>query len=158
MYSFDKKSRIFLKSSEDVTYATTSGRYHHNSSGFDDTNLDSDCIDQASQSHTYVVPESKRRLSYGSSYRHPDHITHLFDNTPKIKTHASRDRRESEEFYKSALERAGLTTVKTRRIIRKTTTITRGHREKVGLLEECIPSCYYNVFALNNLHILFLIL
>lgn len=49
----------------------------------------------------------------------------------KTKTQMARAFQESQELYKSADSKAGLQTVKTRRVLKKTTTITRGENEKV---------------------------
>lgn len=51
----------------------------------------------------------------------------------KTKTQMAREFQESQELYKSADSKAGLQTVKTRRVLKKTTTITRGENEKVGV-------------------------
>lgn len=50
----------------------------------------------------------------------------------KTKTQMARAFQESQELYKSADQKAGLQTVKTRRVLKKTTTITRGENEKVS--------------------------
>lgn len=49
----------------------------------------------------------------------------------KTKTQMARAFQESQELYKSADQKAGLQTVKTRRVLKKTTTITRGENEKL---------------------------
>lgn len=51
----------------------------------------------------------------------------------KTKTQMARAFQESQELYKSADSKAGLQTVKTRRVLKKTTTITRGENEKVSI-------------------------
>lgn len=50
----------------------------------------------------------------------------------KTKTQMARAFQESQELYKSADSKAGLQTVKTRRVLKKTTTITKGENEKVS--------------------------
>lgn len=50
----------------------------------------------------------------------------------KTKTQMARAFQESQELYKTADSKAGLQTVKTRRVLKKTTTITRGENEKVA--------------------------
>lgn len=52
----------------------------------------------------------------------------------KTKTQMARAFEEQQELYKSADSKAGLNTVKTRRVLKKTTTITRGENEKVRLV------------------------
>lgn len=49
----------------------------------------------------------------------------------KTKTQMARAFQESQELFKSADSKAGLQTVKTRRVLKKTTTITKGENEKV---------------------------
>ena len=51
----------------------------------------------------------------------------------KTKTQMARAFQESQELYKSADSKAGLQTVKTRRVLKKTTTITKGENEKVSI-------------------------
>lgn len=50
----------------------------------------------------------------------------------KTKTQMARAFQEQQEIYKSADSKAGLQTVKTKRVLKKTTTITRGENEKVS--------------------------
>lgn len=53
----------------------------------------------------------------------------------KTKTQMARAFQETQEMYKSADSKAGLNTIKTHRVVKKTTTITRGENEKVLLRE-----------------------
>lgn len=58
----------------------------------------------------------------------------------KTKSQMARAFQESQELYKSADSKNGLQTVKTRRVLKKTTTITRGENEKVSC---CCYKCVY---------------
>lgn len=67
----------------------------------------------------------------------------------KTKTQMARAFEESQELYKTAHEKAGLQTVKTRRVLKKTTTITRGENEKVSpspMASCCCCCCFFHLF------------
>lgn len=77
----------------------------------------------------------------------------------KTKTNSqfAREQMESQELYKSADVKAGVDTVVTRRVLKKTTTITHGENEKVGLLHiSTLFSFLYLIFHsfrhMYNLH------
>lgn len=66
----------------------------------------------------------------------------------KTKTQMARAFQETQELYKSADSKAGLQTVKTHRVLKKTTTITRGENEKVRLW-------YITIITTRDYHYLF---
>jgi len=67
----------------------------------------------------------------------------------KTKSQMARAFQESQELYKTADSKAGLQTIKTKRILKKTTTITRGENEKVSHLFQFYKSlnpCIFSTF------------
>lgn len=71
----------------------------------------------------------------------------------KTKTQMARAFQESQELFKSADSKAGLQTVKTRRVLKKTTTITKGENEKVG----CWLGEFFFVFLFENFSLFFIL-
>lgn len=143
MYQFERNSRVYMKG-EDSTSPTrktndSSSRpssrsplqplnkssSHHRSSQQIHTN-GKDTNGTTHHSQTKSLKDTQQRAI----------SSELGDLTApgetKTKTQMARAFQESQELYKSADSKAGLQTVKTRRVLKKTTTITRGENEKVS--------------------------
>lgn len=153
MYQFERNSRVYMKGEGDSSSPTrksttlTSSRpasrsplqelnknsSHHLSSQAIHTN-GKDCNGATHHSQTKTLKDTQQRAT----------SSELGDLTApgetKTKTQMARAFQESQELYKSADSKAGLQTVKTRRVLKKTTTITRGENEKVR-------SCVISVFT-----------
>lgn len=145
MYQFERNSRIYMKG-KDGDSATSPTRNsssrpssrsplqpinksssHHKSNQAIHTN-GKDTNGTAHHSQTKSLKDTQQRAI----------SSELGDLTApgetKTKTQMARAFQESQELYKSADSKAGLQTVKTRRVLKKTTTITRGENEKVSFV------------------------
>lgn len=142
MYQFERNSRIYMKGEGDSSSPTRKSALssrpssrsplqdlsksgsHHRSSQAIHTN-GKDCNGATQHSQTKSLKDTQQRAV----------SSELGDLTApgetKTKTQMARAFQESQELYKSADSKAGLQTVKTRRVLKKTTTITRGENEKV---------------------------
>lgn len=150
MYSFERNSRIYMKGDGDSAgggggdspsrrgaatlhrpasrsplQELNKGGSHHRSSQAIHTN-GKDCNGASTHhSQTKSLKDTQQRAI----------SSELGDLTApgetKTKTQMARAFQESQELYKTADSKAGLQTVKTRRVLKKTTTITRGESEKV---------------------------
>lgn len=155
MYQFERNSRVYMKGENDSSTSPSrksalspSGRpssrsplqqvnssggsksspTHHRSSQAIHTNGKSTDTNGTSNQHhsqTRTLKDTQQRAI----------SSELGDLTApgetKTKTQMARAFQESQELYKTADSKAGLQTVKTRRVLKKTTTITRGENEKV---------------------------
>lgn len=148
MYQFERNSRVYMKadgtrskspagggqsssatlrpSSRSPLQESTNSKSHYKSSQAIHTN-GKDC--NCSPTHHSTTKSLK-------DTQHRAISSELGDLTApgetKTKTQMARDFQESQELYKSADSKAGLQTVKTRRVLKKTTTITKGENEKVS--------------------------
>lgn len=147
MYQFERNSRVYMKGENDATSPSrksalspsgrpssrsplqqvNKGSPTHRSSQAIHTNGKGNCDTNGTTHHsqTRTLKDTQQRAI----------SSELGDLTApgetKTKTQMARAFQESQEMYKSADSKAGLQTVKTRRVLKKTTTITRGENEKV---------------------------
>lgn len=140
MYKFERNSRVYMKGDDGKSSTLSSSRptsrsplqdtlnkggSHHRSSQAIHTN-GKDCNGTTHHSTTKSLKDTQQRAI----------SSELGDLTApgetKTKTQMARAFQESQELYKSADSKAGLQTVKTRRVLKKTTTITKGENEKVS--------------------------
>lgn len=150
MYKFERNSRVYLQGEGDNDYrsptpqtAVKSSTMHrpssrsplqdasnkhgsrYSSSQAIHTNGKDHCNGVTHHSTTKTLKDSQQRAvsSELGSLTAP--------GEPKTKSQMVRAFQESQELYKAADSKAGLQTVKTCRVSKKTTTITRGDNEKV---------------------------
>lgn len=148
MYQFERNSRTYLKGEDDAACVSPTRKSalssrpssrsplqemnktssHHRSSQAIHTN-GKDCNGATPHhSQTRTLKDTQQRAV----------SSELGDLTApgetRTKTQMARAFQETQELYKSADSKSGLQTVKTRRVHKKTTTITRGENEKVSVL------------------------
>lgn len=148
MYNFEKNSRVFMKGDGDPEKRSFSGRQSSHRSPLREANQNeshhrSQNLRYTNANEFNLTTNGKRIPTYHSQTkplrdtRHRAVSSELGELTApgehKTKTQMARSFQESQELYKSADSKAGLQTVKTRRVLKKTTTITRGENEKVRL-------------------------
>lgn len=91
-------------------------------------------LHQHSTSVRQIKPSTSQHKQQSHHHHHHQHHHHSHQrhDETKTKTQMARAFQESKELYKTADTKAGLQTVKHRRVFKKTTTITKGENEKVG--------------------------
>lgn len=139
MYSFEKNSRLYIK--------TTNTQYSHNNDNINNSKQiklplhNATCIQNNqryilpnSQQHYVFVDTNNDQFNRQTQFQRLDssEFENLSSKQDNLKTQMARDFCESQELYKSADQYSGLKTVKTKRILKKTTTITRADNKKVG--------------------------
>lgn len=140
MYQFERNSRVYMKGdggksstlsnrpSSRSPLQETTNKTHYKSSQAIHTN-GKDCNGATPHHSTTKSLKDTQQRAISSE---------LGDLTApgetKTKTQMARAFQESQELYKSADSKAGLQTVKTRRVLKKTTTITKGENEKVSFM------------------------
>lgn len=129
MYSFERNSRVYMKGDGDRPASRSplqDTTQHHRSSQAIHTN-GKDCNGATHHSTTKNLKDKQHRAI----------SSELGDLTApgetRTKTQMARAMEESQELYKTADSKAGLQTVKTRRVFKKTTTIQKGENEKVSV-------------------------
>lgn len=150
MYKFERNSRIYMGADgQPAAASSTSPTQHNSSSSRPSSRSPLQGINKSSPHHRsntaiHSNGHSQKENCNGTpiqtkSLRDSQHraiSSELGDLTApgetKTKTQMARAFQESQELYKSADQKAGLQTVKTRRVLKKTTTITRGENEKVS--------------------------
>lgn len=146
MYHYEKNSRVYMKNedpsgggsrpssrspmqelSSNSKHRGSSPSHHHSRTNGKTISDDCNGISKTHHSTTKTLKDTQQRAT----------SSELGDLTApgetKTKTQMARAFQESQELYKTADSKAGLQTVKTRRVLKKTTTITRGENEKVRL-------------------------
>lgn len=155
MYSYERDSRLHMKGNYEITSSspTRSGRIERiespiaNRQSITNNSMSSDRLNQSSRSHNRTVLQE--RLPNNGHYHHSNDVTHQTasheldhldsdDVKYHTKTQMAQASEQSQELYRSSQDRGGLKTVKTRRIVKKTTTITRGENEKLVSLTKII--------------------
>lgn len=160
MYQFERNSRIYMKGGEaDPENRKSSSTAHLNSNSRPSSKSPLQELNKSTNSLSHH--RSNQNLNNGHNScaqngtmtasnptRHHTQTKSLKDSQQRAvsselgdltapgetrtKTQMARAFQESQELYKSADSKAGLQTVKTRRVLKKTTTITRGENEKVS--------------------------
>ena len=133
MYQFERNTRVHMKSdgkpderpaSRSPLQETTNKSHHRSSQAIHTNGKDCNGASAPHRSTTKSLKDTQHRAI----------SSELGDLTApgetKTKTQMAREFREAQELYKSADSKAGLQTVKTRRVLKKTTTITKGENEK----------------------------
>jgi len=155
MYQYERNSRVYMKGDGDRSAGAISPSSHSRpasrSSGVlqDSSNTKSHHRSQTlTNGHKSPSRQSAGVDCNGSTPTHHHSTKSLKDSQQravstelgeltgpgetKTKTQMARAFQESQELFKTADSKAGLQTVKTRRVLKKTTTITKGENEKVG--------------------------
>lgn len=132
MYSFERGSRLYMRGVREETNSPHSAIESVAPQNSSNHATSSERLSRKNRTQTHSTTENAR---HKAEYRHvddlqsPDSIED--DRVARTKTQMAQAFQESQELYRTAQERAGLKTVKTRRIVKKTTTITRGENEKM---------------------------
>lgn len=156
MYQFERNSRVYMKGEGEPNRTSSSSRPTSKSP------MQSTSPSHRSSNQALHTPNGKENCNGTPSggqtathkilkdTKHRAISSELGDLTApgetKTKTQMARAFQESQELYKTADSKAGLQTVKTRRVLKKTTTITRGENEKV-----CFFQLPVSFFLLSSL-------
>lgn len=150
MYQYERNSRILMKGENDSCAASPtrksalsnsnnrpssrsplqelnkSSSHHRSSQAIHSNGRDTNGVGQQPQTKSLKDTQHRAISSELGSLTAPGET--------KTKTQMARAFAETQEVHKSADSKAGLQTVKTKRVLKKTTTITHGENEKVSLL------------------------